>query len=114
MTNLAKRPPLGLKTKTQEQNKKYLDYIRSLPCCVCKQHGEVQLSPTTAHHTIHDRFSTAKRPDDQAIPLCEGHHQGLWDQSKLAIHKHPNKWREKYGEDYRYLMSMKNSPQYMA
>jgi hypothetical protein len=104
MTNLAKRPPLGLKTKTQKKDKKHLDYIRSLPCCVCKAFGEVQLSPTTAHHTIHDRFGTHKRSDSLAIPLCEGHHQGLWDTSKLAIHKHPNRWKERYGADYNFLV----------
>lgn len=104
MTNLAQKPPLGLKKKTQKKNKKHLEYIRSLPCCVCQKHGEVQYSPTTAHHTIHDRFSTAKRPDDAAIPLCEGHHQGLWDHSKLAIHNNPKKWREKYGADYNFVI----------
>ena len=89
MTNLANKPPVGLKKSKKKSDKKYLDYIRSLPCCVCQAFGEPQLSPTTAHHTIHDRFSGAKRSDREAIPLCDGHHQGLWDSSKLAIHKEP-------------------------
>jgi hypothetical protein len=37
-----------------------------------------------------------------AIPLCEGHHQGFFDTSKIAIHKDPNLWRENYGADYSY------------
>ena len=103
MSNLAQKPPLGLKQKKLKNDPKHLEYIRSLPCCVCQAFNEVQLSPTTAHHTIHDRFGTHKRSDSLCIPLCEGHHQGLWDNSKLAIHKHPNKWKEKYGSDYSFL-----------
>lgn len=102
MTNLAKRPPLGLKFKTKKKDTKYLDYIRSLPCIVCKEHHEPQNSVTTAHHPIHDRFSSRKTSDRDAIPLCEGHHQGLWDLSKIAIHKEPQLWRIKYGSDYSY------------
>jgi len=102
MTNLANRPPLGLKKPKPKKNAKYLVKIRQMPCCVCEKFHEVQLSPTTAHHPIHDRFSTGKRPDNTAIPLCEGHHQGLWDQSKIAIHKQPLEWEKRYGKDYKY------------
>lgn len=108
MSNLAQRPPLGLKQKKKKKDPKHLEYIRSLPCCVCQAFYEVQLSPTAAHHTIHDRFSTGKTSDSLAIPLCEGHHQGLWDKSKLAIHEHPKKWREKYGEDYNFVGKFKS------
>lgn len=103
MTNLAKRPPLGLKDKSKKQkDENFLNEIRQRPCIVCRMHGEVQMSPTTAHHPIHDRHGTRKRSDRSAIPLCEGHHQGLWDQSKIAIHKEPSRWRELYGSDWEY------------
>jgi len=102
MTNLAKRPPLGLKQPKGKKNEKYLDKVRERPCCICRKFGEIQRSPTTAHHPIHDRHGTRKRSDETAIPLCEGHHQGLWDQSKLAVHKSPLEWREKYGPDWSY------------
>ena len=102
VTNLAKKPPLGQKTKTQMKNEKYLQSIREMPCCVCQRFGENQLSNTTAHHPIHDRHGSLKRPDSSAIPLCEGHHQGLWDQTKIAIHKKPELWRETYGPDWSY------------
>ena len=108
MTNLAKRPPLGLKFKEKKQDSKYLDYIRSLPCVVCQKFHEPQNSVTTAHHPIHDRFSTNKRSDYDAIPLCEGHHQGLWDLSKIAIHKEPQLWRLKYNADHEYSASIRN------
>ena len=100
MTNLAGRPPTGQKIKVKKKDSKYLQAIREMPCCVCQRFGESQNSPTTAHHPIHDRFSTEKRPDSTAIPLCEGHHQGLWDQTKIALHKETKLWRETYGPDY--------------
>lgn len=103
MTNLAKKPPLGLKDKSKKQkNESYLNEVRKRKCVICQAFQEVQLSPTTAHHPIHDRFGTRKRSDETAIPLCEGHHQGLWDQSKVAIHKEPKRWRELYGSDWEY------------
>ena len=102
MTNLANKPPVGLKTGKPKKNKKYLDKIREMPCCVCQRFGENQQSPTPAHHPIHERFGTEKVADEKAIPLCEGHHQGNWDQSKIAIHKDPKLWRETYGPDYSY------------
>ena len=103
MTNLANKPPIGLKDKSKKQkNERFLQSIRSRRCIICKTFNEVQMSATTAHHPIHDRYSTRKRSDLDAIPLCEGHHQGLWDSSKVAIHRQPKLWRELYGPDYSY------------
>ena len=90
------------KKPKEKKDGNYLQEVRRQRCCICRKFGEVQRSPTQAHHPIHDRFSGKKRPDKTAIPLCEGHHQGLWDNTKIAIHKEPNLWREKYGEDYSY------------
>ena len=57
MTNLANKPPIGLKKSKPKKNPKYLDKIRSMPCCICRKFNEPQLSATTAHHPIHDRYS---------------------------------------------------------
>lgn len=105
MTNLFNKPPLGIKKlKTRTKDAKHLDKIRQMPCCVCKKFGQVQLSPTTAHHVIHDRYGTTKSSDLEAIPLCDGHHQALWDKSKdCAIHDDKKKWRELYGADWSYV-----------
>ena len=81
----------------------YLVSVRELPCCICEAFGEQQLSPGTAHHPIHGRYSGRKRPDREAICLCDGHHQGTFDTSKLAIHRAPGQWREKYGPDTDYI-----------
>lgn len=107
MTNLTGRKPYQKQGKSKK-NKAFLDKVRQMPCCVCKKFGEPQMSPTTAHHPIHDRFGTTKVSDFEAIPLCDGHHQALWDQSKHAIHKDKAKWRELYGPDWSYSQGEDN------
>ena len=86
----------------------YLKLVRCLPCCICEAFGEEQLSLTTAHHPIHDRYSNEKRPDHEAIPLCDGHHQGDRDTSKTAIHRGKETWAEKYGKDHEYIAATKD------
>jgi hypothetical protein len=100
--NLAGLPPLGLKAEKAKPDPDYLDAVRELPCCICEAYGEPQLSPTTAHHPIHGRFSHRKVPDRMAIPLCDGHHQGNFDHSKVAVHREPTKWKRLYGEDHEF------------
>ena len=102
MTNLANKPPLGLKKPKGKKDEKYLREVRGQRCCICRRFGEQQQSETQAHHPIHDRGGFRKRSDRSAIPLCEGHHQGLFDTSKVAVHREPKKWRELYGPDYLY------------
>lgn len=101
--NLLRRGPLGLKPGKAKPDPAYLARVRELPCVVCEAFGEPQQSPTSAHHPIHDRFSQAKVPDRMAIPLCEGHHQGLRDKSKVALHAEPTKWKRLYGADHEYI-----------
>lgn len=86
------------------KNPAYLAAVRELPCCICVAFGMVQISPSTAHHPIHGRYSTRKTPDESAIPVCDGHHQGTFDTSKLAIHRAPEQWREEYGPDTDYIL----------
>lgn len=83
---------------------KFLAWVREQPCCICEAFFLPQMSPTAAHHVIHDRFSFAKTADRRAIPLCEGHHQGHFDTSKVAIHREPKRWRELYGPDHSYSL----------
>lgn len=80
----------------------YLSEVRQLPCCICDAFGETQQSPTQAHHVTHGRFGARKTPDRMAIPLCEGHHQGLRDTSKTALHREHEKWKFLYGEDHEW------------
>ena len=102
--NLTVRAPYT-KTPQGPDDPGNLARVRGLPCCVCQAFGLPQLSPTTAHHAIHDRHGTRKAPDRDAIPLCDGHHQGTFDTSKLALHRAPDQWRKAYGSDRDYIAS---------
>lgn len=97
------RQPLGLKQPKAKKDPAYLQAVRDLPCCICTAFGMAQASATQAHHPIMDRFSTHKRPDSTAIPLCEGHHQGMFDTTKTAVHREPKAWRELYGADHEWI-----------
>jgi hypothetical protein len=89
--------------KTSGKDPDYLAALHMLPCCICQAFGVTQLSPTQAHHTIHGRYSNRKTPDREAIPLCEGHHQGLRDTSKVALHQQPDFWKDCFGLDTDYI-----------
>jgi len=100
--NLTGRP-IYEKPPKAKKDPAYLAKVRELPCVICTEYGLHQTTPTTAHHPIHGRHGTRKVPDEMAIPLCDGCHQGLWDTTKTAIHKEPKKWREQYGDDTDYI-----------
>lgn len=101
--NLTSRPALGQKPLRYKKDPAYLAKVHSLPCCICEAFGEVQQSPTEAHHVFCGRFSQIKTPDDMAIQLCDGHHQGKFDRSKLAIHAAKETWVAAYGPDTDYV-----------
>ena len=94
---------MNQKAPKAQKDPAYLRAVRCLPCVICDAFGERQTSRTTAHHWIMGRGSTRKTPDRQAIPLCDGHHQGTFDTSKTAIHREPKAWRKAYGQDRDYI-----------
>ena len=96
------RPPVQ-KVGKPADDPDYLAEVRKLPCCICEAFGEIQRSPTQAHHPIHDRYETERSPDREAIPLCEGHHLGLTDTTKTAIHRGKKSFRMKYGSDRQWI-----------
>lgn len=101
-TNAGKAGP-GVPAAGKRKDRNRLAAVAELPCCICTEYGMAQASPTQVHHCIHGRYSTAKAPDSMTIPLCEGHHQGLFDTSKLAIHRAKETWRETYGADTEWI-----------
>lgn len=110
MTDLANRGSMGLKGAVDGQivdgphkDPAYLADLHLLPCVICKRFALAQQTPTQAHHTICGRFSSEKTPDGDAIPLCEGHHQGMFDTSKIAIHRQRAEWERRYGLDTDYI-----------
>jgi hypothetical protein len=82
---------------------KHIARVRAMNCCICEEYGLPQLSATQAHHCIHGRYSTRRTPDRMAIPICEGHHQGDFDTSKVALHREPAKWKRLYGPDTNWI-----------
>ena len=87
------------KADKPKKDAQWLSILHELPCCICQYYGQPQNSPTTAHHHIMGRGGNRKTCDTEAIPLCDGHHQGQFDTSKVAIHREPKEWRQRYGRD---------------
>lgn len=87
----------------------YLAAVRQLPCCICAAWGMPQLTPTTAHHVICGRYGQRKTPDIMAVPLCDGHHQGQWDTTKLAIHRDRDAWVAAYGPDTDWIAATQDA-----
>lgn len=101
--NLMQKGPMGQKAGKAKKDPAYLKEVRRLPCCICANHGFHQQSHTQAHHVICERHGNEKTPDREAIPLCEGHHQGDFDTSKIAIHRDRALWVEWFGSDREYI-----------
>ncbi|WP_212525886.1 Ref family recombination enhancement nuclease [Actibacterium sp. MT2.3-13A] len=104
MSNLAHKPPLGLKTsRAGDRDKARLSAVAKLPCVICHEYNYQQVTPTQVHHCIMGRFSTRRAPDSMTIPLCDGHHLGMFDTTKVALHRSPQAWRAAYGPDTDWL-----------
>jgi hypothetical protein len=74
MSGLRQRQP-------REKNAKHLDYIRSLPCCICGGIDTEAAHIRTAsleHGKLHTGM--AEKPSDKwAVPLCNRHHREQHD-----------------------------------
>jgi len=103
MSRVSAKGPLGQKVERQGKDPAHMAKVAQLPCVICHEFGMQQRSRTAVHHCIHGRYGTRKAPDAMTIPICDGHHQGLVDTSKLAIHQRPSEWRRLYGEDVSWL-----------
>ncbi len=66
----------------QKPDPRYLQFIRLLPCLICRMRRLRQRSPTEAHH-YGPRGLGTKVPDKQAIPLCGIEHHRL---GREAVH----------------------------
>ena len=73
------------------RSKQYLEYIRSLPCCITGDTGCV------AHHITGTKKSGmgTKAGDNYAIPLTQSMHQQL--------HNDPKKWEFIFGTQQSHL-----------
>lgn len=97
------------KAKRAGKDADWLARVAQLPCVICHEFYLPQNSPTQVHHCIHGRNSTGKKsPDRMSIPLCEGHHLGDFDTSKIALHREPSNWKAEYGLDTEWISWTEN------
>lgn len=102
--------PLGQKVEAEPDDPEHLAAVAAMPCVICYEFDLPQLSRTTVHHCIHGRNAYCRRakkrrraPDKMTLPLCDGHHQGDFDKTKIALHREPEEWRRRYGKDVDWL-----------
>ena len=92
MSNLAGKPPLGLKQPKAKKNPAYLARVAKLACVICGAR------PVHVHHVISGRYSQRKAPDEDTISLCHFHHLG-----QGGIHTNKAAWEDQHGPDTSYL-----------
>lgn len=79
----------------------HLGRVRSLPCIVCEMRGEMQTSPTEAHHLKHDPITghplglSQKGNGFTTIPLCAGKHH--WN--GVQVHMGSREFESRYGNE---------------
>lgn len=79
-----------LRTTRPVRNWRYLAWIRTLPCLVCRTRKGIEASHTGPHGM------GQKSPDTSAVPLCARHHRT----GKDSYHKlGPRKFAELYNLD---------------
>src|SRR6185312_7145833 len=79
----------------RQRNMKHLDFIRSLPCCICKDDISTEAAHIrTASLDLGKRETgRAEKPSDKwAIPLCNKHHREQHSMNEMMF------W-SKYGID---------------
>lgn len=72
------------------EDRSYLNWVKSLPCCVCNAPAD------DPHHIVVPGFKGmgTKSPDYWAIPLCRTHHDEL--------HHNKRKWEEENGSQWEH------------
>ena len=62
----------------REKDAKHLDFIRSLPCCICGEDTTVEAAHIRSASIENGKLHTgmAEKPSDKwAVPLCGNHHR---------------------------------------
>lgn len=102
-------PKKALKRKASphatKEEKAHVARVAEMDCKACIKDG-VPPAPTCIHH-IRSGYGTAQRASNyEVLPLCEGHHQGLLDATKLAFHQAPRTWQLRYGTEIELLQEV--------
>ena len=83
MTELRQRQP-------REKNERYLQFIRSLPCCICGDDTTVEAAHIRSVSLEHGKRWTGmqeKSSDKWALPLCNDHHREQHTMNEMAFWK---------------------------
>jgi hypothetical protein len=76
----------------QVRSKRYLDWIREMPCIVCLILDSTAVGPSEPHHVsnrVHGGVST-KASDYRVVPLCHFHHQQHHNVGKQTFSRQHN------------------------
>ena len=79
----------------RERDEKHLDYIRSLPCCICKDNTSTEAAHIRTASLDHGKRGAGmqeKSSDKWALPLCGKHHREQHSMNEM-------KFWAKYGID---------------
>jgi len=105
VAKLQVRKPMKKKSKrpATKAEKEYMNRVTALGCVACEIDGNFD-TPCGIHHPRHgedgQNVGTGGRSEHtRGIGLCEGHHQGLLDTTKIAIHRDPEGFTARYGTE---------------
>lgn len=74
--------------RPREKNDKHLDFIRSLPCCVCLNNIETEAAHLRVGHRAYGKRNTGigEKPSDKwTLPLCSRHHKQQHNGSEFSF-----------------------------
>ncbi|MGW1422726.1 DUF968 domain-containing protein [Bradyrhizobium manausense] len=74
----------------RQHDSKRLDFIRSLPCCICKDDTATEAAHIRTGSIAHGKNSTGmqEKPSDKwTVPLCGMHHREQHTMNEMAFWK---------------------------
>ncbi len=72
------------------KDNKHLDFIRSQPCCICKDDTSTEAAHIRTSSLAHGKRETgrAEKPSDKwTLPLCNRHHTEQHTMNEMAFWK---------------------------
>lgn len=74
----------------RERDEGHLNFIRSLPCCICRDDTSTEAAHIRTGSLAHGKNSTGmqeKSSDKWALPLCGKHHREQHAMNEMAFWK---------------------------
>lgn len=96
--------PRSKRPKATPQEQQHMDRVASMRCWACEKDGETQVSRTCLHHIRAGYGQRQKASNYEVIPLCEGHHQGMRDNTRtFTFHRSAKNFQLRYGTEVEIL-----------